>query len=41
MQKKLWDLFKATGDIRYYNLLNSIEGSKRNENRESRRTNNR
>ena len=41
MQKKLWDLFCTTGDIRYYNLLNSIEGSKRNESRKSRRTNNR
>lgn len=41
MQKKLWDLFKVSGDIRYYNLLTSIKGSKKNENRKSRRTSNR
>lgn len=28
MEKKLWNLFKKTGDIKYYNLLSKIEGSK-------------
>ena len=24
---KLWELFKQTGDIRYFNLIKRIEGS--------------
>lgn len=37
MEKLLWDLFKETGDIKYFNLLGRIERSKRNENRKYRR----
>lgn len=37
MEKLLWDLFKETGDIKYFNLLGKLERSKRNENRTSRR----
>ena len=28
MKNILWNLFKETGDIRYFNLLGKIEGSK-------------
>ena len=40
MNKKLWNLFKETGDIRYYNLLGKIEGSKHYGNRKSGRNSN-
>lgn len=36
MNKQLWDLFKKTGDIRYYNLLGRIERSKTYGNSKSR-----
>lgn len=36
MEKLLWNLFKETGDIKYFNLLGRIERSKRNENRKNR-----
>ena len=32
MKNILWDLFKETGDIKYFNLLSRIERSKRYEN---------
>ena len=38
MNKILWDLFKETGDIKYYNLLQALEKrSDDDENRRSRR----
>lgn len=37
MNEILWDLFKKTGNIKYYNLLQEIRRSDDNENRESRR----
>lgn len=37
MNEILWDLFKKTGNIKYYNLLQEIKRSDGNENRESRR----
>ena len=37
----LWNLFKKTGDVRYYNLLGRIEGSKHYGNSKNRRDNNR
>ncbi len=37
MKKILWDLFKETGDIKYYNLLGKIERSKNYGNRKNRR----
>lgn len=37
MEKLLWDLFKETGDIKYFNLLGKIERSKRNGNHKDRR----
>ena len=36
----LWNIFKNTGDIRYYNLFSSVKGSKRDENRKGRGTSN-
>lgn len=41
MEKLLWNLFKETGDIKYFNLLGKIERSKRNGNRKYRRDNTR
>ena len=35
MKDKLWQLFKKTGDIRYYVFLKEIESSETNENYES------
>ena len=37
MKNKLWKLFKETGDVRIFNLLGKIEGSKRDEKHKSRR----
>lgn len=37
MDKILWDLFKQTGDIKYFNLLGKIERSNGYENRKNRR----
>ena len=37
MNKILWDLFKQTGDIKYFNLLGKIERSNSYENRKNRR----
>lgn len=28
MEKLLWDLFKETGDIKYFNLLSKMERSR-------------
>lgn len=39
MDKILWDLFKKTGNIKYFLLLQKIEGSK-DGNKESRRNSN-
>lgn len=36
MQEKLWKLFKETGDIRVFNLLGKVEGSKKYGNNKSR-----
>ena len=41
MEKLLWDLFKETGSIKYFNLLSRIERSRKNGNRKNRRNNNR
>ena len=41
MKKTLWNIFKETGDIRIYNLLGKIEGSKKYGSRKSRRDNTR
>lgn len=41
MNKVLWDLFKETGDIKYFNLYKQIEKrSDENDNKDSRRNNN-
>ena len=37
MIDKLWKLFKETGDVRIFNLLGKVEGSKRNGKHKSRR----
>ncbi|MBR3049551.1 MAG: YqzL family protein [Bacilli bacterium] len=37
MNEILWNLFKKTGNIKYYNLLQEIKRSDDNENRENRR----
>lgn len=37
MQKILWDLFKQTGNIKYFNLLGKIERSNSYESRKNRR----
>ena len=37
MNEILWDLFKKTGNIKYYNLLQELKRSDDNENREGRR----
>ena len=39
MDKFLWELFRNTGDLRYYNLLKKVEDSESDENRESKRDN--
>jgi len=41
MEKLLWDLFKETGDIKYFNLLGRLERSKNYGNKKSRRNSNR
>ncbi len=41
MEKLLWNLFKETGDIKYFNLLGRIERSKRYGNRKNRGNRNR
>lgn len=41
MENILWNLFKKTGDIKYFNLLGKIEGNKKYECRKSRRYYNR
>ncbi len=33
---ELWDLFKKTGDIRYFNLIKKIEGCKDGNNKDRR-----
>ena len=40
MKEILWNLFKETGDVRYYNLLGRIEGSKKYGNNKNRRDSN-
>ncbi len=37
MKKRLWDLFKETGNIKYYNLLGKMERSRNYGNRKNRR----
>ena len=37
---RLWNLFKETGDVRYFNLIKKIEGSK-DEGNKNRRDSNR
>jgi hypothetical protein len=37
MEKLLWDLFKETGDIKYFNLLGKVERSIKNGNHKGRR----
>jgi len=41
MEKLLWDLFKKTGDIKYFNLLGKIERSRRYGNHKNRRNSSR
>lgn len=41
MEKLLWNLFKETGNIKYFNLLGRIERSKKYGNRTNRRNYNR
>ena len=41
MKNKLWKLFKETGDVRIFNLLGKVEGSKKDGKHKSRRDNNR
>ncbi len=41
MENLLWNLFKETGDIKYFNLLEGIERSKKNGNRKNRGNRNR
>ena len=41
MKNSLWKIFKETGDIRIYNLLGKVEGSKNYGSRKSRRNNTR
>lgn len=41
MEKLLWDLFKTTGNIKYFNLLGKIERSNKYVNRKNRRNYNR
>ena len=35
----LWNLFRKTGDIRYFNLIRKIEGSKNGSNKDRRDSN--
>ena len=39
MDNNLWEIFKSTGDIRYYLLLKEMESSVKDENRKSERNN--
>ena len=32
----LWNMFRKTGDIRYFNLIKKIEGSKNGNNKDRR-----
>lgn len=41
MENKIWNLFKLTGDIRCFNLLREIEGSKNYANGKNRRNHSR
>lgn len=41
MNKLLWDLFKETGDIKYFNLLGKLERSRKYGNHKNRRNSNR
>lgn len=41
MEKLLWNLFKETGDIKYFNLLSRLERSKNYGNNKSRGNSNR
>ena len=41
MNKALWNLFKETGDVKYFNLLGKMERSKKYGNLKSRRNRNR
>ena len=41
MEKLLWNLFKETGDIKYFNLLGKIERSKKYANSKNGRNYNR
>lgn len=41
MKKLLWDLFKETGDIKYFNLLGRLERSRKYGDNKNRRNNNR
>ena len=41
MEKLLWDLFKETGDIKYFNLLGRLERSRKYGNNKNRRNSNR
>lgn len=40
MEKLLWDLFKETGDIKYFNLLGRLERSRNYGNNKNRRNSN-
>ena len=39
MDNNIWEIFKSTGDIRYYLLLKEMESSVKDENRKSERNN--
>jgi hypothetical protein len=41
MKNKLWKLFKETGDVRVFNLLGKVEGSKKYGKHKSGRDSNR
>lgn len=41
MEKLLWDLFKETGEIKYFNLLGKLERSKNYGNSKNRGNSNR
>lgn len=41
MEKLLWELFKETGNIKYFNLLGRIERSRKYGNHKNRRNRNR
>lgn len=40
MKNLLWNLFKETGDLRYYVFLKELESSNKDENRKSKRNSN-